>query len=169
MWKAFSFSQKTRQCPKGKSRLLKMIFLISHIFLIYLSLDLVSELLLNFDCGFKSSAFCFEWLLNVDCSAHFLLETKAPDKSCSSSTTSHPESINNFFQKTSFRPDSESSWSWFIFKSNPPILSSRPYQPNINNSDFVILSGGSFWHWWSVKGKRLKRRLAAATAGAWIN
>ena len=60
-------------------------------------------------------AFWGTGLLNVDCGAHFLLKSRAPDKSCSSSTTSHPESINNFFQKTSFRPDVKSLtwWSWW--------------------------------------------------------
>ena len=72
-------------------------------------LNLVSSFL-YFWCPSKSSDVCSEWLLNVDCSAHFLLKTRAPDKSCSSSTTSHPESINNFFQKTSFRPDIETLW-----------------------------------------------------------
>ena len=77
-------------------------------------LNLVSSFL-YFWCPSKSSDVCSEWLLNVDCSAHFLLKTRDPDKSCSSSTTSHPESINNFSQKTSFRPDVKSLtwWSWW--------------------------------------------------------
>ena len=64
-------------------------------------------------------AFWGTGLLNVDCGAHFFWKSRAPDKSCSSSTTSHPESINNFSQKTSFRLDVKSLtwWSWWVLES----------------------------------------------------